>query len=58
MTAAIVGWADSHFETPTACIIEQRNLASIRVSEKNGYRPHQVITYRGQELMMYTRENS
>jgi len=56
--AAIVAWADSHFETPTACIIEQRNLASIRVSEKNGYRPHQVITYRGQELMMYTRENS
>lgn len=56
--AAMVAWADSHFDTPTACIIEQRNLASIRVAEKNGYRPRQLITYRGEELMTYTRERS
>jgi RimJ/RimL family protein N-acetyltransferase len=54
--AAIVAWGDSHFETPTACIIEEKNGASIRVAEKNGYRANQVITYRGEELMMYTRE--
>jgi RimJ/RimL family protein N-acetyltransferase len=56
--AAIVAWGDSHFDTPTACIIEQKNLASIRVAEKNGYRPTQVITYRGEEVMMYMRERT
>lgn len=56
--AAIVAWADSHFDTPTSCIIERENLASIRVAEKNGYRPNQVITYRGEGLMLYTREGS
>ncbi len=54
--AAIVAWGDSHFDTPTACIIDQKNLASVRVAEKNGYRASRLITYRGEELMMYTRE--
>ncbi len=56
--AAIAAWGDAHFDTPTACIIEQANVASIRVAEKNGYRPKQVITYRGEALMMYTRERT
>jgi RimJ/RimL family protein N-acetyltransferase len=54
--AAIVAWADSHFNGPTACIIEDKNVASIRVAEKNAYRPRQLITYRGEEVMMYRRE--
>jgi len=54
--AALVAWADSHFSAPTACVIDQKNLASIRVAEKNGYRPKQLITYRGEEVMMYTRD--
>jgi RimJ/RimL family protein N-acetyltransferase len=53
--AAMVAWGDSHFDGPTACIIEQNNAASIRVAEKNGYRASQVITYKGTELMMYRR---
>lgn len=56
--SAIVAWADAHFDTPTACIIDQKNLASIRVAEKNGYRPKQLITYRGEGLMMYMRARS
>ena len=56
--AAIVAWADAHFDTPTACIIEAQNLASIRVAEKNGYHSRQLITYRGEELMMYVREKT
>lgn len=54
--AAIVGWADSHLDTSTCCIIEQNNAASVRVAEKNGYRTKQVIKYRGEEVMMYTRQ--
>ena len=54
--AAIVAWGDSHFDTATVCIIEQTNVASIRVAEKNGYREKQVITYKGNELMLYGRE--
>jgi RimJ/RimL family protein N-acetyltransferase len=56
--AAIVAWGDSHFDTATACIIEEENEASIRVAEKNGYHLKQVITYRGEEVMMYTRERT
>ena len=54
--AAIVAWADAHFDTPTACIIGEKNLASIRVAEKNGYHLKQAIRYRGEEVMMYMRE--
>jgi len=54
--AALAGWADSRFDTHTACIIEQENLASIRVAEKNGYRPRQFITYKGGQVMMYERK--
>lgn len=54
--AAIVVWGDSHFGAPTACIIDQQNLASIRVAEKNGYRPKQMVSYRGEDVMLYTRE--
>jgi RimJ/RimL family protein N-acetyltransferase len=53
--AALVDWADSHFDTATSCMIERENLASIRVAEKNGYRAKQVITYRGEEVMLYER---
>ena len=53
--AAMVAWGDSHFDGSTCCMIEQQNVASIRVAEKNGYRAQQVITYRGEEVMMYTR---
>ncbi|MFZ0707475.1 MAG: GNAT family N-acetyltransferase [Candidatus Korobacteraceae bacterium] len=56
--AALVAWGDTRFDTPTACIIEEKNGASIRVAEKNGYRPRQVITYRGEEVMMYVRERT
>lgn len=54
--AAIVAWGDSHFRAPTACIIDQRNLASIRVAEKCGYRAKQLVKYRGEQVMLYTRE--
>lgn len=38
--AAITLWADEALGAPrTACIIEPANGASIRVAEKNGYRP-------------------
>ena len=53
--AAMVAWGDSHFEGSTCCMIDRENLPSIRVAEKNGYRAQQVITYRGEEVMMYTR---
>jgi RimJ/RimL family protein N-acetyltransferase len=54
--AALVAWGDSHFQKTTACIIDQQNLASIRVAEKNGYRPKQMVRYKGGEVMLYTRE--
>ena len=56
--AALVAWADLHFNTPTACIIDQQNLASIRAAEKNGYHAMQLVTYRGQEVMLYVRERT
>ena len=56
--AALVAWGDSRFDTPTACIIDRQNLPSIRIAEKNGYRPLQPVRYRGEEVMLYTRKPS
>ncbi len=56
--AALVAWGDTHFGTPTCCIIDQENAPSIRVAEKNGYRPSRLITYRGEKVMMYLRDPS
>ncbi len=56
---AITAWGDNHFgAAPTACIIDQQNLASIRVAEKNGYRQRQLVRYRGEPVMLYVREGS
>jgi RimJ/RimL family protein N-acetyltransferase len=52
---AMVAWADSQFAAATACIIDQHNVASIRVAEKNGYFPRQLVRYKGEEVMLYTR---
>ena len=54
--AAMVAWADEHFDTSTACIIEGKNVASIRVAEKNGYRALQLVKYKGSEVMLYRRQ--
>ena len=56
--AALAAWGDTRFDTSTCCMIDQKNVASIRVAEKNGYRPRQVITYRGEEVMTYVRERT
>jgi len=53
--AALVAWGDEHFDGPTCCIIEQSNVASVRVAEKNGYRALQPVKYKGSEVMLYRR---
>jgi RimJ/RimL family protein N-acetyltransferase len=53
---AITSWGDTHFETPTACIIAPENAASIRVAAKCGYRKVQNTTYHGHATVMFKRE--
>jgi len=54
---AVVAWGDQHFgAAATACIIDQQNLASIRIAEKHGYRAQQIVSYKGEALMLYVRE--
>jgi RimJ/RimL family protein N-acetyltransferase len=37
--AAVVDWADAHGITETRCLIDDGNVASVRVATRNGYRP-------------------
>jgi RimJ/RimL family protein N-acetyltransferase len=54
--AAALAWGDAKFGgTPTACIIDPKNLASIRVAQKNGYREFARTTYRNEPTIMYRR---
>ena len=46
--AAALTWGDAHFgSSPTACIIDPENLASIGVARKSGYREIARTDYRG-----------
>ena len=54
---AIAAWGDTHFETPTACIIAPDNTASFRVAAKCGYREMLRTTYHGHPTVMLSRAN-
>lgn len=54
---AALGWSDRHFPTTkTACIIDQPNLASIRVAEKCSYREIARADYKGTTVLVFYRD--
>jgi RimJ/RimL family protein N-acetyltransferase len=54
--AAALAWGDAHFgATPSVCIIDPENLASIGVAQKSGFREIARADYRG-PTVMYRRE--
>jgi RimJ/RimL family protein N-acetyltransferase len=40
---AIVGWADANHLTETRCLIDDGNMASVRVAMRNGYVPCKTL---------------
>lgn len=49
-------WSDSFFgSSRTVCIIDPRNVASLRVAEKCGYREVLRTTYRGEPTIVFER---
>ena len=56
IVGALVGWADAHLpHAETCCIIDPDNVASIRVAEKNGFRPGMVADYAGSQVRVFSR---
>lgn len=54
---AVTAWGDAKFgPVRTACIIAPGNEASIRVAMKCGYRELQPTSYKGDPVLMFTRE--
>jgi RimJ/RimL family protein N-acetyltransferase len=54
---ATLRWSDLHFpSTKTTCIIDAPNLASFRVAEKCGYREFSRTTYKGESVILFSRE--
>jgi RimJ/RimL family protein N-acetyltransferase len=53
----ITAWGDSHFQTPTRCIISPDNIASLRVAAKCGYREIVRTTYHGHPTLVLERES-
>lgn len=54
--AAALAWGDARFgKTPTVCIIDPDNLASIGVALKSGYSEIARTTFRGDPTIMYRR---
>src|ERR1700681_3142536 len=52
---AVTAWGDVHFAGRTACLIDPRNLASIRVAEKSGFHESLRTLYHGQPAILYER---
>jgi len=54
--AAALAWGDAHFgSSPTACIIDPENLASLSVARKCGFEPIARTTYKGSPTLMFQR---
>lgn len=54
--AAILDWYDQvHGDQPVVAIISPGNLPSERVADKLGFRPIGLATYKGDEIMRYSR---
>lgn len=54
---AALRWSDLHFpSTKTTCIIDAPNLASFRVAEKCGYRELSRTAYKGESVILFSRE--
>jgi RimJ/RimL family protein N-acetyltransferase len=54
--AAALAWGDATFgATPTVCIIDPENLASIGVATKSGYREIAHTHFKGDPTIMYRR---
>jgi RimJ/RimL family protein N-acetyltransferase len=55
----VLRWADHHFEHgQTVCLFDPRNVASIRVAEKNGYVWKADADYMGSETLIMQRFRS
>jgi RimJ/RimL family protein N-acetyltransferase len=54
---AVTTWGDANFgPVRTACLIDPKNEASIRVATKCGYRELQPATYKGYPVIMFDRQ--
>jgi RimJ/RimL family protein N-acetyltransferase len=54
--AAITAWGDRHFNGgKTMCIIDADNKPSLRVAEKAGYRPVEVVRYMDNDVQLFVR---
>lgn len=54
--AALIGWAGRrHPARRLTCLIERDHARSIRVAEKNGFRPFAETTYGGRPVILFER---
>lgn len=52
--AAALAWADERWPR-TVCLIHPENSPSLRVAERNGYRPFQETVFKGQPTVLFER---
>jgi RimJ/RimL family protein N-acetyltransferase len=55
---AVNAWGDAHFGGRTVCLIDPRNVASIRVAEKCGFHESARPLYLGEPTILFERVNS
>ncbi|MCT4710490.1 GNAT family N-acetyltransferase [Enterobacteriaceae bacterium H11S18] len=53
--AAILKWADSAFDGPVCCIIDDDNHRSIHLAESSGFRFQHLVSYHGKQVRMFVR---
>jgi RimJ/RimL family protein N-acetyltransferase len=55
---AVLAWADAKFPgTPTMCMIDPPNTASLRVAQKCGYVEQRRATYQGEDIVVLRRQS-
>ena len=56
VVAALVAWGEAnHPGRRMTCLIDPRNVASIRVAEKHGFREYARSTYHGASMILFQR---
>lgn len=54
--AGMLAWAVENLSEPTfCCLIDRRNALSIRVAERNGFRPARACDYKGSACVIFER---
>lgn len=53
--SAALSWGDRHLGPETICMIDDANIASVKLAQSYGYKPVREVRYKGKGTRIYSR---